>query len=165
MRKIIAFFFVSSLLIWSCSGGSDKKENNISNVVITKKEINSEVIKTVANLSIEGMTCAAGCGGKIQQDLQTLKGVTSTELDFLEGRPQNVVSVVYNPSELKETDFIQCVNKIADGQYQVKAIEVISYQGIQSAKTGGGADVSSDNFGRVFQLLNLLQSVARMVQG
>ncbi len=164
MKTITAFIFCFSMLLWSC-GDHTAKAPSTSEVVITHKDMNSEVIKTVANLSIDGMTCSAGCGGKIQQDLRALNGVKSTELDFADGRAQNVVSVEFDPAVISENDLIKCVGGIADGQYQVKTVEVISYKGLQSSGQGGSsADVKVENFGRVFQLLNLLQSITKMIQ-
>lgn len=153
-----------SLFAWSCNSGL-KRDQQAADIPVTYKEMKSEAIRTVANISIEGMTCSAGCGGKIQQDLMALKGVNNTTLDFADDRPMNVVSVEFNPSELKELDLIKCVNGISDGKYQVKSVEVINFKGLQSSARSGGADVRENNFGRVFQFLNLLQSVAQMIRG
>jgi len=84
--------------------------------------------KTEAVLSISGMTCAAGCGGKIQKELQTLKGVVTTSLDFVEDRDVNVVKVEFDPALVKETDMTNIVNTIADGQYHVVKAEIISHK-------------------------------------
>ncbi len=153
-----------SLFACSCNSGV-QSDQQAADIPITYVEMKSEAIRTVANISIEGMTCSAGCGGKIQQDLKALKGVNTTTLDFADDRPMNVVSVEFNPSELKELDLIKCVNGISDGKYHVKSVEVINFKGLQSAGRSGGVDVREYNFGRVFQLLNLLQSVAQMIRG
>ncbi len=164
MKKILPLALIIFLFTWSCNGGA-RKDQSAADVPITYKEMRSEAIRTVANITIDGMTCSAGCGGKIQQDLRALNGVTNTTLDFVDERPSNIVSVEYNPSELKELDLIKCVNGISDGKYQVKSVEVLNFKGLQSSGKGGGADVKENNFGRVFQLLNLLQSVAQMIKG
>ena len=80
------------------------------------------------------MTCAQGCGGKIQQDLQALAGVKHTDLDFLDGRAQNVVLVEFDPSVTNEQAFIQCVQGIADGKYRVMSVEVMHFKGLQQSK-------------------------------
>jgi periplasmic mercuric ion binding protein len=160
--KTFLYSLFAITLFWSCNTSNPDTAANA--VPVTHKEIRAEVIKTVANISIDGMTCSAGCGGKIQQELRALTGVTATELDYADNRTTNVVSVEYNPSQLTEKDLINCVNAIADGKYQVKGVEIVDYKGLQSAGRGGGADVSTDKFGRVFQLLNLLQSVSKLVQ-
>jgi copper chaperone CopZ len=158
---ILAF----SLLLWSCGEKPAEQSMPQVDVVVTHKDMTGEIAKTVANLSIDGMTCSAGCGGKIQQDLRALNGVKITELDFAEGREQNVVSVEFDPALLSEKDLIKCVGNIADGQYHVKAVEVVSYKAGQSSSTSGaGADVKVENFGRVFQLLNFLQSLTKLIQ-
>jgi copper chaperone CopZ len=164
MKKIFPLTFLLSIMLWSC-GDDHSKSADSKPTEITHKEVSGDMAKTVANLSIEGMTCSAGCGGKIQQDLRALNGVTGTELDFADGRPQNVVTVEFDPNQVKENDLVKCVNGIADGKYQVKAMEVVTYNKTTSgAASGSGAGVSEKNFGRVFQLLNLLESVMNMVQ-
>lgn len=84
--------------------------------------------KTEAVFSISGMTCAAGCGGKIQKELQNLNGVVTTSLDFVEDRDVNVVKVEFDPAVVKETDMTNIVNTIADGQYHVVKAEIISHK-------------------------------------
>lgn len=128
--------------------------------------MNSEIVKTVANISIEGMTCSSGCGGKIQQELQTLKGVKSTNLDFAENRIENIISVEYSPNLTSEKEMLNCIAAIADGKYKVAAVAIIQYKGLQG--TGGGStnnpEISSNELGNVFQLFNLLQTLSKIVE-
>jgi copper chaperone CopZ len=84
----------------------------------------------------QGMMCAEGCGGKIQQDLQALAGVVNTELEFEEQRPENIVKVEFDPAALNEQQLIQCVQGIADGKYRVVSVEVLHYHGLQSRRNG-----------------------------
>lgn len=104
--------------------------------VVTHRDLDSEVNKMVAKMSIEGMMCAEGCGGKIQQDLQALPGVVTTELEFEDQRPENVVKVEFDPAALNEQQLIQCVQGIADGKYRVVSVEVLHYHGLQSRRNG-----------------------------
>ncbi len=109
--------------------------------VIEHRDLDSEVIKTVAKMSIGGMMCAEGCGGKIQQDLRALPGVVGTELEFTEGNPENMVKVEFDPSVTDENKLIDCVNKIADGKYTVSKVEVLHYHGLQNRASNGSAAV------------------------
>lgn len=157
------YFLIASvaIAIASCNNGPSENAAAPSDVKITRKTMDSEVNKTVANLSIDGMTCSAGCGGKIQQELRALQGVSTTDLDFQENRPENVVTVEFDPTKVDEAKFIQTVQSIADGQYHVRAVEIIQYRGLQSH--GKATDVSLNNsmidFGMAFQILDLLQNV------
>lgn len=164
MKCIAPICFVFVLIFSSCAGPSSNNEAS-ADVQIVRKSLQSEVIKSVANLSIEGMTCAAGCGGKIQQELQALKGVKTTELDFAEGRGQNVVSVEFDPSLISEKEMIQCVHGIADGMYKIKIVELLDYKGLQSAGRSGESGVKENTqWGLLFQAINLVQSVSRFVR-
>lgn len=165
MNKIAAFFAVMvSTLVISCAGPQSNNTSNVSDVQITRKSIQSEVVKTVAHLSIDGMTCAAGCGGKIQQELRAVNGVKTTELDFEENRNSNIVSVEYDSNAINEQDLIKCVSGIADGMYVVKSVEILDYKGLQSRATSTDAGVRSNEFDKVFQLINLVQSISGFIR-
>ncbi len=159
--------FSLAVLLMACGNnpttGAEGSANAASaEVTVTHREVKSEVVKTVANLSIEGMTCSAGCGGKIQKDLQALTGVIETKLDFEEERPQNVIAVEYNPETLSEQDLIRCVNSVADGRYQVRSAEVISYKGLQASQGGSAGISTQESFGKVFYVFDLLRSISQL---
>jgi copper chaperone CopZ len=170
MKKIVILFSAVVMILTACSGGGHQ-DNGVhsgaaAEAVITHKEMTGDVARTVANLTIEGMTCSAGCGGKIQQDLRAMNGVTSTALDFAEDRPANIVTVEFDPSKLNEQQLISCVHNIADGQYHVKSLEVVNYKsdGTTEGAAGGGSEMNSDQLGRAFQVLNLLQTISGMIR-
>jgi periplasmic mercuric ion binding protein len=167
MKRLHSFLFISAMAFLSACGGNESQENvastSAADIQITRKEVDSEVVKTVANLSIEGMTCSMGCGGKIQQELRAINGVNTTDLSFEDNRPVNVVAVQFDPTQTDEKKLIECVNTIADGQYHVTAVEIVKYRGLTSHGKASDAGVNSD-FGKVFQLLNLLQSITRLVE-
>ncbi|MDZ4751211.1 MAG: heavy metal-associated domain-containing protein [Flavobacteriales bacterium] len=164
MKKFVLFFaFAAALASTSCNESSSGSVQ--SEVPTTRKSIQSEVNKTVANLTISGMTCAEGCGGKIQQDLQALNGIRETKLDYADERLQNIVTVTFDPSLISEKEMIGCVNAIADGAYKVESIEIIEYKGLQSSSTGSiESSMSGTDFGRVYQVFNLLQMVTKLAQ-
>lgn len=165
MKKLAAFLFVSlSILVISCAGPGSENASPAADVQVTRKSLDSEVIKTVANLSIEGMTCAHGCGGKIQQELRAIDGVKTTDLDYADGREANTVSVEYDPTKISEQELIKCVSSIADGQYVVKTVEILDYKGLQSRSSASGAGVKSNELDKVFQIIDLVQSISRLVR-
>lgn len=122
--KNIVYLFIS-VLLFSCGNATPNAETTpAASETIVKDGTN----KTEAVLSISGMTCAAGCGGKIQKELQGINGVVATSLDFVEDRDVNVVKVEFDPNVVKETDMTNIVNTIADGQYHVVKAEIISHK-------------------------------------
>lgn len=100
--------------------------SNASNVVVEQIQEKGTEAKTVAKLSIEGMTCAHGCGGKIQKELEDLDGVKSTELDFVDERKVNVVTIDFDATKMDENKMMSVVNEIADGKYKVVAAQRIT---------------------------------------
>lgn len=122
--KYILYLLIS-VALFSCGNATPNAE---ATPAATTNTVVDGTTKTEAVLSISGMTCAHGCGGKIQKELQGLNGVVTTSLDFVEDREVNVVKVEYDPNVVKETDMTNIVNTIADGQYHVVKAEVISHK-------------------------------------
>ena len=108
----------------ACSDAS--QQNAASNVVVEQIQEKGAAAKTVAKLSIEGMTCAHGCGGKIQKELEDMDGVKSTDLDFVEERKVNVVSVEFDAASIDENKMMGSVNSLADGKYKVVAAQRVT---------------------------------------
>jgi copper chaperone CopZ len=136
--KKFAFILLMSFLFASCGEVAAPAKPD---TVVTHRDLDSEVIKTVAKMSIGGMMCAEGCGGKIQQDLRALPGVIRTELEFVENSAENTVKVEYDPAVTDEKKLIECVHGIADGKYSVSKVEVLHYHGLQNKSSNGGAAV------------------------
>lgn len=137
MKRLVAFVFCAVLAV-SCG---DTAQTDAPATTVTHRDLDSEVNKTVAKMSIEGMMCADGCGGKIQQDLRALPGVVGTELEFEDNRVENVVKVEFDPAATDEQKLIQCVQGIADGKYHVRSVEVLHYHGLQSGGSHNGSAV------------------------
>jgi copper chaperone CopZ len=137
MKKVITLLAIA-IVLNSCGEVAPPVK---SETVVVHRDLDSEVIKTVAKMSIGGMMCADGCGGKIQQDLRALPGVIGTELEFTENSPENTVKVEFDPAVTDEKKLIECVQGIADGKYAVSKVEVLHYHGLQNKSTNGGAAV------------------------
>jgi len=121
MKKLIYFAVVAFLV--SC-GQATPNEPAVSSATTV---VDGSTV-TEAKLTITGMTCAAGCGGKIQKELQALDGVQATNLDFVEEREENVVTVNFDPQKVTEQRMQEVVNTIADGAYHVVKSEVITHK-------------------------------------
>ena len=118
-------YVILCVTLFACGNATPNAE---ATPVATTNTVVDGTNKTEAVFSISGMTCAAGCGGKIQKELQNLNGVVTTSLDFVEDRDVNVVKVEFDPAVVKETDMTNIVNTIADGQYHVVKAEIISHK-------------------------------------
>ena len=118
-------YIILCVTLFACGNATPNAE---STPAATTNTVVDGTTKTEAVLSISGMTCVAGCGGKIQKELQNLNGVVTTSLDFVEDRDVNVVTVEFDPAIVKETDMTNIVNTIADGQYHVVKAEIISHK-------------------------------------
>jgi Cu+-exporting ATPase len=118
MKKFAAFLVLIGLM--ACQNQS----NNA--IVVERIQEQGEVAKTSTKLSIDGMTCAQGCGGKIQKELEKLPGVVTTQLDFVEERKVNVVTAEFQSDKVSVEKMMEVVNTIADGKYKVLAAKEIT---------------------------------------
>jgi copper chaperone CopZ len=155
--------FILTLVVFGL-GACQSDSSNKQLAPITVTELESEINKSVAKLHVTGMTCKAGCGGKIEMELQGLPGIKSTETLFEDNRPENVVTVEFDPASVNASAMEAVVEKIMDGKYQVSKIEVLNYHGLQS-HGAGGADVSDQGMGfsELFKLLNVFQSLGKLL--
>ena len=129
------FFLItfSFLLLLGCSSDPSKKTDKVvamANVPVSVNEIkvgNIDDVKTVAELEIEGMTCAIGCAKMIKKTVSDLNGVKLTEVNFNADSPIDYAIVEYNPDEINELEMAAVIQSLVDGQYKVNKIVVNKY--------------------------------------
>ena len=112
--------------------------------IVEQVAISSGTPVTVADLSIEGMSCAMMCGGSIKKALAQLPGVTGTEINFIEGDENDHAVVTYDESKVTDAEMIEAIQKLHDGQYKVLAVKVTQQvKGATSASSEGTATEES----------------------
>ena len=129
------FFLItfSFLLLLGCS--SDPTNESVETVAmvdvpVTINEIevgNPDDVKTIAELEIEGMTCAIGCAKMINKTVNDLDGVKFAEVNFDADNPIDYAVVEYNPEEINELEMAAVIQRMVDGQYKVNNIVVTKY--------------------------------------
>ena len=106
--------------------------------VVEQVAISSGTPVTVADLSIEGMSCAMMCGGSIKKALALLPGVSGTEIKFIEGEERDHAVVTYDESKVSDAEMVEAIQKLHDGQYKVLAVKITKQvKGASSASTEG----------------------------
>lgn len=167
MRQLLFALAVTFSLTACLSGPEAEKQGEVK---ITRTELAGEKEKTIARLVVGGMTCAHGCGGKIQQGLRALKGVVNTDLDYADGRETNVVAVEYDPKVITENDLIKTVQEMADGQYPVSEVEVVTWKlapthtSSSVGASGKNAAVLQDSFAGAQKVMSLWQLVSGLIR-
>jgi len=92
--------------------------------VVEEVAISSGTPVTMADLSIDGMSCEMMCGGSIKKALAQLPGITSTEINFVEGDERDHAIVTFDESKINDAQMIEAIQKLHDGQYKVMAVKV-----------------------------------------
>lgn len=132
MKRFFLLIF-SFLLLIGCSSDPAKKSVEVvamADVPVTVNEIkvgNTDDVKTIAELEIEGMTCAIGCAKMIKKTVSDLDGVKMAEVNFNADNPIDYAIVEYNPDEINELKMAAKIQSLADGQYKVNKIVVNKY--------------------------------------
>lgn len=148
MKKLIFSLGVIGLLA-SCSA------EKVIEVPITHVEATSNVSKTVADISIDGMTCEMGCVATVKSKLNGLKGIEGIEIDFDADRQIDFAHVEFDESIVSEKEMIETIQAIGDGLYSVTAVEVIDYKQKESQEN----ETDGESVSYKFEIPNILQVV------
>lgn len=143
MNKPALFILIAALA--ACGEATVPQTETASNVARTVSEvaINSGTPVTKADLSIEGMTCAMGCGSTIKSALAKLPGVSGTEVNFTEAGQTNHVVVTYDPAQVSDAEMVKAVQTIHTGDYKVSAV-VITKQVLKQGASDAPAEEAAD---------------------
>ncbi|MFN3876156.1 MAG: heavy-metal-associated domain-containing protein, partial [Flavobacteriales bacterium] len=139
-QRIITAAAIALLL--ACSGTGTQQEQSAEAIARTVQEvvISSGEPVTIADLSIEGMSCEMMCGGAIKKALAKL-GVERTEIKMSEDGSPNHAIATYDGAKLSDTDLIDAIQALHDGQYKVVAVAVTKQvKGDASAQQRGSDD-------------------------
>ncbi|MCB9163183.1 MAG: heavy-metal-associated domain-containing protein [Flavobacteriales bacterium] len=118
-------FFVAILTACSTGTPGDREAATapaIERVVV--EELVTGAAGTVADLSIDGMSCEMMCGGSIKKALAKLPGVNSTEIRFIEGDESDHAVVDYDASKVSDEEMIEAIQSLHDGQYKVVSVHI-----------------------------------------
>lgn len=167
MRNTILFSALLSVFLLACKGEPEtavQSEIAPAEIVYVNKPGST---RTTATLYIGGMTCEAGCGGKITKELSALNGVASTDINFVENREFNMAVVEFDPGVISPEKLAAGVNEIADGKlYRVNKVEVTTYSpspdSEASENAGSGASI---NLGDIFRFPNLVEILKDFIVG
>ena len=122
-------------LFMACSGTDAGQEMAAAAVqrVVNEVPITSGTPVTMADLSIDGMSCEMMCGGSIKKALAQLPGVSATEISFIEGETVDHAIVTYDESQVTDAQMVEAIQKLHDGQYKVMAVTIT-----KQVKAAGG---------------------------
>ena len=116
--------FLSSVLLLSLIVGcGQSKPSELKEEVI-------EVADTKAELIVEGMSCQVGCAAYIDEELEKMDGIISSEVDF----ETKKASISYDNSLVSEHDIANVINTLKDSSYSVASIEVEILKTIEKKK-------------------------------
>jgi Cu+-exporting ATPase len=110
------------LLMMACGDVKEQVQDQNIEIEVVKNEniIEDGEAKTLASLSIEGMSCEKMCAGLINEKLSNLEGVKSCNIDF----ESKVASVEFDDEKLNEDKMIETIRSLNDGQYSVSKVEI-----------------------------------------
>lgn len=94
------------------------------------KEEFIEVADTKAEFIVEGMSCQVGCAAYIDEELEKMDGIISSEVDF----ETKKASISYDNSLVSEHDIANVINTLKDSSYSVASIEVEILKTIEKKK-------------------------------
>jgi len=144
--KTLTATLLSAALLLGCGQSTPTAEAVIPGVerIVHEVVITSGEPVTLADLSIEGMSCEMMCGGSIKKALAAL-GVTGTEIKMSEVEGPDHAIVTYDAAKISDTEMIQVIHKLHDGQYKVLAVTITKEVKGNSASNSDPAAQSEDD--------------------
>ncbi len=115
----------ASLLI-ACGGAEAPQADMAAAPTRSEQEvtITTGTPRTLADISIDGMSCEMMCGGSIKKALAQLPGVAGTEIEFHEGDVTDHAIVTFDPAQVTDAQMVEAIQALHDGQYKVMAVSV-----------------------------------------
>lgn len=144
MKKPVAFALILALAACGEAPVSETASTTVAPEVtrtVNEVAITSGTPVTMADLSIDGMSCVMGCGNTIKSALAKLPGVTGTEVNFTEAGQTNHVVVTYDPAQVSDADMVKTVQAIHNGDYKVVSVG-ITKQVLKEGKSEAPAEAT-----------------------
>lgn len=121
LMKSLLLFLSLTLVLAACT---DKQ-------VIKNKETKSLVKPIRSNskltLGVTGMVCKMGCGGAIRKELLATNAVEKVEVDFVEDKEAQLITVYYNNSLSSKEKLLKVITEMNDKQFTAETISESSY--------------------------------------
>jgi hypothetical protein len=119
--KTALYLLFSLLFLAACNNATiDKK-------VSENKPVTSNVANTKLALNVNGMVCKMGCGGSIRKELLATNAVEKVEVDFVEEKESQLITVYYNNSLSSKEKLLKVINEMNDKQFTAQIISESSY--------------------------------------
>jgi hypothetical protein len=119
--KTALYLLFSLLFLAACNNSTiDKK-------VSENKPATSNVANTKLALNVNGMVCKMGCGGSIRKELLATNAVEKVEVDFVEEKESQLITVYYNNSLSSKEKLLKVINEMNDKQFTAQIISESSY--------------------------------------
>jgi copper chaperone CopZ len=119
--KTALYLLFSLLFLAACNNATiDKK-------VSENKPVTSNVANTKLALNVNGMVCKMGCGGAIRKELLATNAVEKVEVDFVEDKESQLITVYYNNSLSSKEKLLKVINEMNDKQFTAQIISESSY--------------------------------------
>lgn len=119
--KTALYLLFSLLFLTACNNSTIEKK--ASKIVPTS----SNTANTKLALSVQGMVCKMGCGGSIRKELLATNAVEKVEVDFVEDKESQLITVYYNNSRASKAKLLKVINEMNDKQFTAQAISESSY--------------------------------------
>ena len=114
--KTPIYLLFSLLFLAACNNATiDKK-------VSENKPATSNVANTKLVLNVKGMVCKMGCGGAIRKELLATNAVEKVEVDFVEDKEAQLITVYYNNSVSSKEKLLKVITKMNDKQFTAESI-------------------------------------------
>ena len=120
---MLKLFIIPSLLVLLLTGCGQSNSSDYKEEVLA-------VADTKAEMTIDGMSCQAGCAAYIDEELEKVSGVVSADVSF-----ENKLALInYDNSLISEYDIVSLINSLKDSAYSVASVDVEILKTVEKKK-------------------------------
>ena len=120
---MLKLFITPSLIVFLLIGCSQSNSSEYKEEVLA-------VADTKAEMTIDGMTCQAGCAAYIDEKLEKVSGVVSANVSF----ENKFASITYDNSLISEHEIVSAINSLKDSAYSVTSVDVEILKKVEKKK-------------------------------
>jgi len=128
MKRInLLLLTLLAVVVYACSTNGSDQVSDANGVKVTRSVVqDADEAKCTAKIAVDGMSCSKMCTGAIAGCLKKMEGVKATEIYFdPERKAEDFATIEYDEKKITEKEMIAAIEKLNDGQYKVKSVEII----------------------------------------
>jgi len=160
--KYIALLAVILITYSACNNAG----NSSASFPVEHETAIGAVASTVADIGVDGMTCAIGCAKMLEKKLAATEGVTIATVDF----DAKLATIEYDKTKIKDKQIVALIQELNSGQYQVTSVKITETEAEEKEVEKKDSDGNDDELVEAIlpsykiKFPNIFDAISKMVK-